>query len=157
MSVTKKGLTVEQNMAAMLTNEALADRLGRIAGDIRWCNPTERQAYLAEAGKRLLEAERLADFKAKVRDRAIKEADRRGWCTEFDDIIKQLGMVGRWAEFTVEYSYAGYDGVRRSNMTKLLARDADHAWTLVFNQARNRFGYERIELVSITKDGVLIR
>jgi hypothetical protein len=41
------------NIAASLNDEALADRLNKLAVDIRWTSRYERAALLAEAARRL--------------------------------------------------------------------------------------------------------
>ena len=94
-----------------MTDEAIADRLMRVAGDVRTFSVAERQELLAEAAKRLVDRHiELNKFKDKVRERAIAEADRRGWCGEFDDIIRSFGLAGRWSNFHVTVTYKAYNG-----------------------------------------------
>jgi len=50
----------------------------------------------AERAERELEA-----FRDKVRTRVIEEADARGWCSEADDWLEDLGLEGRSRDFTV--------------------------------------------------------
>ena len=148
-----------------LTDEALADRLVRIAGDVRAFPVAERQEILAEAAKRLLEKEaKLNRFKDQVRERAIEEADRRGWCGEFDDIIRAFGLAGRWSNFHVTVSYREFNRNRTSQSQPVylpgkqeatkacIARSIDHANQLVKNYYERHQGMADVEVVRTVRD-----
>jgi|SRR5215467_3049515 len=147
-------------MYETMTDEAIADRLTRLRLNVRSFTPSERAELLDEAVKRILTADdRMRRFKLKVRDRAIAEADRRQWCGEFDAIIKQLGMAGRFAEYQVEfkmrdtpemrlYKQRGYD-YPETHTVKCLARDEEHARTLATNQIVRSWGTALYELTKV--------
>jgi protein-L-isoaspartate O-methyltransferase len=63
----------------------------------------------------------LDEFKTRVRDRMIEEAERRNWCTEFDDIMVEFGFEPRYKTRTVMMSVGGYVRI------PVLSRDDDHA------------------------------
>jgi hypothetical protein len=148
-----------------LTDEALADRLVRIAGDVRTFPVVERQEILAEAAKRLIaKDEKLKQFKERVRERAIEEADRRGWCGEFDDIIRAFGLAGRWSNYHVTVSYLAFNRNRTSQSQPIylpgkqeatkacIARSIDHANQLVKNYYERHQGYVDVEVVRTVRD-----
>jgi len=152
-----------------LTDEALADRLVRIAGDVRAFPVVERQAILAEAAKRLMaKDEKLNKFKEQVRERAIAEADRRGWCGEFDDIIRAFGLAGRWSNYHVTVSYRAFNRNRTSQSQPIylpgkqeatkacIARSIQHANQLVLNYYERHQGYVDVEVVKTVRDEPLM-
>lgn len=139
-----------------MTDEAIADRLMRVAGDVRTFSVAERQELLAEAAKRLADRHiELNKFKDKVRERAIAEADRRGWCGEFDDIIRSFGLAGRWSNFHVTVTYKAYNGheYEKERATKAcIARSIDHANQLVENYYTRHQGYADVTVVETVRD-----
>jgi hypothetical protein len=97
-------------------------------------------AYKAQAVKA---RQQLASFKRRVRERAIAEADRRGWCGEFDDVIRELGMSGRWNNYVVVFRLmdeATASRYERVFTLKCLARSETHARTLATSQMMRSYG-----------------
>lgn len=143
----------------------LADLLEGLAGNVRKLRPAIRAEVLIMAATRLrnpsdpdervAQAEaRLEKFKNRVRDRAIQEADRRGWCGEFDQIIQQLGIAGRHATYIVTFEF--YDPYSRSAAPRhmesldvpVLARDENHARQLV-TQQHGRYGNNGFKITGV--------
>jgi len=90
---------------------------------------TEAQAR-AERAERELEA-----FRDKVRTRLIEEADARGWCSEADDWLEDLGLEGRLHDYTVYVTASVTIPVAIS----VTARNADTAADQVeFRDVRNK-------------------
>lgn len=146
-----------------LTNEALAERLRKVAGNVRTLPVADRAELLNEAARRLVDpASELMKLKERVRDAAIHEADRRGWCGEFDEIMKRVGIAGRFGNFHVTVKYKVYTGRRDARGTPIyedaeetkacLARNEQHAAELVVNHFRRHRGYETMELVKVVHD-----
>jgi hypothetical protein len=89
---------------------------------------TDTCASCAECRHRAVTAEReLAEFKERVRERMIEEAERRDWCSEFDAILAEFGLRGRTRNWDVTLTITG------SVTMTLLARDEDHAQQLAEN------------------------
>lgn len=100
----------------------------------------ERIVEIREQGIRLMderdtaracqrEAEReLENFKQRVRDRMIEEADQRGWCSEFDGILVEFGLPPRRRTWDITFTITGE--VTR----QVLARDEERARALAFEE-----------------------
>src|SRR5215471_650625 len=99
-------------------------------------------------------------FKVKVRDRAIWEADRRNWCGEFDEALKELGLAGRWSEYTVTVTGTLNRGIVETLDKKVLARSSDHANNLVVHYWALNVGYTDVTVVRTVRmsdgDGELV-
>lgn len=76
----------------------------------------------AESQRQLEQVRReFEQFKEAITERMQREADRRNWCGEFDDIMEEFGLRRRSRNWDVTFEVTGH-----INMT-LIARDADHA------------------------------
>ena len=97
-------------------------------------------------------------FKVKVRDRAIWEADRRNWCGEFDEALKELGLAGRWSEYTVTVTGMLRGRIVETLDKKVLARSSDHANELVVHYWTRNVGYTDVTVVRTVRmsDGELV-
>jgi|SRR5215469_3546744 len=100
-------------------------------------------------------------FKVKVRDRAIWEADRRNWCGEFDEALKDLGLAGRWNEYTVTVTGTLVGcGIAETLDKKVLAWSDDHANELVVHYWTRNVGYTDVTVVRTVRmsdgDGELV-
>lgn len=86
------------------------------------------------------------DFKERITVRMHAEADRRDWCSEFDDIMEEFGLRRRTREWCVTFDIDAFI------QTRLIARDETHAKQLAWNALRVEAGedYEvRGQTVSI--------
>src|SRR5215831_18534690 len=97
-------------------------------------------------------------FKVKVRDRAIWEADRRNWCGEFDEALKELGLAGRWSEYTVTVTGMLRGRIVETLDKKVLARSSDHANELVVHYWTRNVGWTNMTVVRTVRmsDGELV-
>jgi hypothetical protein len=119
-----------------LTDAQLADRLLQVVKKVSAYPPAVRADLLTEAARRLTsEHLELVKFQETIRDRMIEEANKRGWCSEFDGIIAQYGLAPRWANFRVTTKHGPH-----IQATTLLARDAEHARQLVSGRHRRTVG-----------------
>ena len=97
-------------------------------------------------------------FKVKVRDRAIAEATRRNWCGEFDEAIKELGLAGRWSEYTVTVTGTLRGRIVETLDKKVLARSFEHANELVVHYWTRNVGWTNMTVVRTVRmsDGELV-
>jgi hypothetical protein len=108
-----------QQAVTRLTNELDAERQA-------YDQALTDRALAIEARDIALEARdtarrELAEFKQRVYDRMVQEADDRQWCSEFDDILEEFGFERRYKEYRVTFS------VTLSLNTHVTARDEDYA------------------------------
>ena len=81
----------------------------------------------ARAHQREAEQE-LVNFKRRCTERMHREADRRQWCSEYDDIMEEMGLERRSRSWDVEFEIV----CRVSR--QILARDGDTARRLAFEE-----------------------
>jgi len=75
----------------------------------------------------------LQTFKTRVRDRMIQEAEARGWCNEFDDILVEFGLEPRSGNYEVRFEVSGTIEVT------VLARGEEHASELAHRSIARNF------------------
>lgn len=102
-------------------------------------------------------------FKEKIRDRMILEADRRNWCSEFDSIISEFGIRGRFQtrHVYVNVSRVGSKYVLRGKPSNwvyvdentfrvgVLSKDDEHAKALVNNHVCQYISTSHYEIVKV--------
>jgi len=138
-------------------NRDLTQRLVEVSAEV-----TRLRESLATAQQQLTEMSRLrgnavqelVNFKTRVRDRMIVEAENRDWCSEFDQILVEFGMEPRTGNYEVRFEVAG------SVTLTLLARGEDHASELAiravrfFDGQQIEDGDQTLTLYSVTVDEV---
>lgn len=68
------------------------------------------------------------DFKRRITERMHREADRRDWCSEYDDIMEEMGLPRRNRGWDVEVR------VEATFNRSITAADADRAEQLVLEE-----------------------
>jgi len=95
--------TLRQSMVRLVLN-------GRSRATLEWWTKerplTEKVEYAEETaqlaeGRASRANQELRNFKEQVRSRMIAEAEERGWCDEFDDILVEFGLDPRNREYDV--------------------------------------------------------
>jgi len=101
-------------------NVEYADRHARVQALERTLHETEGRMHTA--------LRQLDEFKTRVRDRMIREAEQRQWCREFDDILIEFGLEPRGGEFDVVLRFEG------TFSRTVQARNAEYAAQLVHEE-----------------------